>query len=243
MKTAIHEKICTLRKAKGLTQEQLGAKLGISGQAVSKWEKGETLPDILLLPDLCKILGISADELLELPQAEKGTGPLIAVKNEMGFSFEMKGYAHRQACMKLNYEDVANYLSVLNNELTYRVLVQIPFIEDEFITPEQIAAATGFSDDDVNKALRILKKRKLISEVSDMLEDAGLAEDDGVSKYWQNDAGMIGSYMILSGCMNSSTLANESSQMETTTKEIIRNNPDGTHTVVNTIVSSIINPD
>ncbi len=36
----INEKISDLRKAKGLTQEALGAKLGISGQAVSKWEKG-----------------------------------------------------------------------------------------------------------------------------------------------------------------------------------------------------------
>lgn len=63
--SAIHEKICTLRKNLGLTQEQLGAKLGISGQAVSKWEKGESMPDILLLPDLCCLLGITTDQLLQ----------------------------------------------------------------------------------------------------------------------------------------------------------------------------------
>ena len=67
---AINEKIRELRKSKNLSQEALGAKLGISGQAVAKWEKGESMPDIMLLPDLCKILGISADDLLEVSKPE-----------------------------------------------------------------------------------------------------------------------------------------------------------------------------
>ena len=62
--SAIHDRISMHRKAMGLTQEQLGAKLGISGQAVSKWEKGESMPDILLLPKLCDIFGITTDDLL-----------------------------------------------------------------------------------------------------------------------------------------------------------------------------------
>lgn len=66
----INEKISALRKERGLTQEQLGAKLGVSGQAVSKWECGESLPDILLLPDLCKLLNTSADSLLDVSQPE-----------------------------------------------------------------------------------------------------------------------------------------------------------------------------
>ncbi len=64
MEHKISETIAEHRRALGLTQEQLGARLGISGQAVSKWEKGESMPDILLLPDLCDIFGISVDELL-----------------------------------------------------------------------------------------------------------------------------------------------------------------------------------
>lgn len=64
MEHKISEIIAEHRRALGLTQEQLGARLGISGQAVSKWEKGESMPDILLLPDLCDIFGISVDELL-----------------------------------------------------------------------------------------------------------------------------------------------------------------------------------
>ena len=41
----LHERIAFVRKAAGLTQEQLGTKLGITGQAVSKWEKGSGCPD------------------------------------------------------------------------------------------------------------------------------------------------------------------------------------------------------
>ena len=65
--TNISEKISNLRKERKLTQEQLGELLGITGQAVSKWENGTSLPDIMLLPKLCSVLGISADELLEMP--------------------------------------------------------------------------------------------------------------------------------------------------------------------------------
>ena len=64
MEKTISQKIIELRKAAGLTQEQLGEKLGISGQAVSKWERGEAMPDILILPDLCDVLGTTLDSLL-----------------------------------------------------------------------------------------------------------------------------------------------------------------------------------
>ena len=69
--TTIAEKITTYRKEKKLTQEQLGAKLGISGQAVSKWEKGESMPDILLLPKLCELFEISLDTLLSSTETMK----------------------------------------------------------------------------------------------------------------------------------------------------------------------------
>lgn len=53
-----------LRKQKGLTQQQLADKLNVSFQAVSKWETGETLPDVALLLDLCNELDTTADTLL-----------------------------------------------------------------------------------------------------------------------------------------------------------------------------------
>ena len=71
MNKSIAEKISEFRKLRSLSQQELGEKLGVTGQAVSKWEKGESMPDIMLLPDLCQMLGITADALLEVPSAVK----------------------------------------------------------------------------------------------------------------------------------------------------------------------------
>lgn len=51
------------RKNKKITQEQLGEKLGVSKNAVSKWERGLNLPDASIMQDLCKILDITLNEL------------------------------------------------------------------------------------------------------------------------------------------------------------------------------------
>ena len=52
------------RVAKGLTQEELGNKVFVSKQAVSKWETGKTVPDIETVRKLCDILEINKDEIL-----------------------------------------------------------------------------------------------------------------------------------------------------------------------------------
>lgn len=56
--------ICSLRKDKGLTQSALAELLNISNRTVSKWETGDGMPDISLLPDIAKVLGVTTDELL-----------------------------------------------------------------------------------------------------------------------------------------------------------------------------------
>lgn len=56
--------IARLRKEKGLTQNDLGDRLGVSFQAVSKWERGETLPDTAILLDLANALETSVDFIL-----------------------------------------------------------------------------------------------------------------------------------------------------------------------------------
>lgn len=60
----IGKKIRDLRKEKKLTQEELSEKLGVSAQAVSKWEKEISLPDISVLLPLCELLGVGVDSLL-----------------------------------------------------------------------------------------------------------------------------------------------------------------------------------
>lgn len=56
--------IAQLRKEHHLTQAQLAAQLNVSHQAVSKWERGQALPDVALLPHLARVLGCTVDQLL-----------------------------------------------------------------------------------------------------------------------------------------------------------------------------------
>ena len=65
MDMTIGKRIALLRKEKGLTQEELATHMGVSPQAVSKWENDQTCPDISALPRLARLLGVSVDELLE----------------------------------------------------------------------------------------------------------------------------------------------------------------------------------
>ena len=56
--------IINKRKEKGITQEELAGHIGVSSAAVSKWETGQSYPDILLLPQLAAYFNISVDELI-----------------------------------------------------------------------------------------------------------------------------------------------------------------------------------
>ncbi len=65
--------IANKRKEQGLTQLQLAEKLGITDRAVSKWETGKSLPDASLMPELCKLLKITINDLL--------CGEVVSVEN------------------------------------------------------------------------------------------------------------------------------------------------------------------
>ena len=62
--TQIGQYIQSGRKETGMTQAELGERLGVSAQSVSNWERGESLPDVSLLPDLACMLHCSVDAIL-----------------------------------------------------------------------------------------------------------------------------------------------------------------------------------
>lgn len=62
--SAIGQFIQSFRKEAKMTQAELGERLNVSAQSVSNWERGESLPDIALLPDLARILHCSVDAIL-----------------------------------------------------------------------------------------------------------------------------------------------------------------------------------
>lgn len=74
MTIELGNRLAELRKQHGLSQEELADQLGVSRQAVSKWERGEASPDTDNLIELARIYGISLDELLGLKKEEPKNG-------------------------------------------------------------------------------------------------------------------------------------------------------------------------
>ena len=75
----IGEKIKTLRKQKNISQEVFAGYLGVTFQAVSKWENGITLPDVTLIPAIASFFGVSTDELFDfnLYETEKRVEEIV----------------------------------------------------------------------------------------------------------------------------------------------------------------------
>lgn len=71
MNETLGKRISAYRREMGMTQEEMAEKLGISAQAVSKWENDQTCPDISLLPALAKMLNTTVDVLLSGKQEEE----------------------------------------------------------------------------------------------------------------------------------------------------------------------------
>lgn len=64
MANTLGNRICALRKKMGLTQDQLAEAMGVSAQAVSKWENDLSCPDITMLPQLADFFHVTIDELM-----------------------------------------------------------------------------------------------------------------------------------------------------------------------------------
>ncbi len=68
---SVGKNISKYRKVKGFTQEELGARLGVTNQAVSKWESEVSMPDIMLLPEIAKILNVSIEDIYGITKEPK----------------------------------------------------------------------------------------------------------------------------------------------------------------------------
>ena len=66
MNVEIAQRLAEMRRAKGYSQEELAEKLGLSRQAVSKWERAESSPDTGNIIALAKLYGVTIDELLRI---------------------------------------------------------------------------------------------------------------------------------------------------------------------------------
>ena len=115
--------ILQLRKEKNITQEALAAELGVTAAAVSKWEKGYTLPDILMLCALADYFSVTTDALLGRTAAKK-QAIVVARTEELGrkISTLLESYHIKTAVTLTDYETalaVARFEAEHKNEVQY----------------------------------------------------------------------------------------------------------------------------
>lgn len=108
MEQTLGKRIVSQRKRLGLTQDQLAEQLGVTAQAVSKWENDQSCPDITMLPRLAEIFDITTDELLGLEKKkvheaevveqplEESNGPSLEFSQEGNNNWEFKWDAGRK---------------------------------------------------------------------------------------------------------------------------------------------------
>jgi len=110
----IGNKIKLLRQKIGATQEQLGEKIGVSSQSISKWETGMTMPDITLLPILSSELGVTIDELFDLTVEQKLQRMEKRIDSEEEFSDDIFYEYENMLKIQLDeFEDRRRILSLL----------------------------------------------------------------------------------------------------------------------------------
>lgn len=112
MKIYLSENLRRLRAERGIKQEELAKHIGISVQSVSKWERGETLPDITLLPKIAEFYSVSADELLGTGKSRRER-EIGEFKTDWDSLALQRYYAARLALAEKMYADYPNEPEVL----------------------------------------------------------------------------------------------------------------------------------
>ena len=114
---SIGKNIALLRRAKGLTQAELGDLLGVSNQAVSKWESEMSMPDVMLLPTLADTFQCSIDDLFSyIPKVKRESHNVLpgdSVPNDM------KKYVADQIRYQLDHEGATDkFLEIMAENLS-----------------------------------------------------------------------------------------------------------------------------
>lgn len=133
MSKTLGEKLAALRKQSGLTQDAVAEYIGVSPQAVSKWETDASCPDIMFLPKIAKLYGVSIDDLFsdDAPHARPAA--------EENF-----GKAETHAIKSVNTDEL--YLYVYVNSRTgdeVKVHVPLPLVRELLNTGKNVSGLFG----------------------------------------------------------------------------------------------------
>lgn len=165
--------IQSLRKSKGYTQNQLGDLVGVSFQAVSKWERGETLPDIGTFVTLAEVLATTIDHLLHggkkiteykgrktMEEIKKGINCLIDMGNLLG----RENLLYRSAIAGIDEKMNMEIEEYLRQPYTYEAMVAEAAIQ---------CMLSGYYIDlkDIEKGFISEHWKKLVSEYAEKTQN------------------------------------------------------------------------
>ena len=121
--------ITSLRKSKDLTQKELAEKLNVTDSAVSKWERGSSLPDVALMVPLCEMLGISITELINGERVAEQEVAAVAEKQIVNLLRQRK-----ENRRKILFSILVSIIGTI--VLTESILLSVLYIQS---TPRMIA--------------------------------------------------------------------------------------------------------
>lgn len=113
MNIVLSQRMRELRSERKNTQEQLAVHLGVTAQAVSKWERGEGLPDIAVLPAIAAFYGVSVDSLLGVDEAARRK-KIVAYEQEDGARYRKGDASGRVALWREAHREFPNDPTVLH---------------------------------------------------------------------------------------------------------------------------------
>lgn len=155
MELPIGKMIFSLRKKNGITQEQLANAVGVSIPAVSKWETGNSYPDITLLIPIARYLGVTVDELLHY-ESEITPEKVLEIEKECTEKFESDGFDPGLSLCDDYLKEYPN-----NLYLKYRLSGLLPWY----------AAKCGVNDETARAA---------VEKAAGLLKEAGESKEDKI---------------------------------------------------------------
>ena len=182
-KKTIGQFIAILRKANGLTQQELADRLNVSNKAVSRWERDESAPDITLIPALAEILGVTCDELLK---GERITYSEQSEKKEVKVEKQVK---------LLIFREISKYRT--------RMWIALVLVIIGFITPFAMGSSGYFTDELCWGAMFLMELIGFVvvtisvTQMRDMKSDCEMFENADASLITKFDACLgNGSYRV-----------------------------------------------